>query len=361
MFDTHMFIVSLISLFTASRFLQVGTLPPTVTVTGPTHATPGSEICVDLEVEGAGGSSSSSAPIDVVFAIDSSGSMSGTRRANAVAASKFFLSQLSETTDYAGVVSWDSNVDFALGMSNNFTEVNGWLDLVDASGGTNLNVGVDASVTLLDNAMALLASDGRVSDKVIVFINDGSGSYTPCASNPALQQAILQGYTIYSVLIGSSGSITALTDMATCTGGFFTQAISPADVQPILNAILTTVVSSTIPYNVVLTTLVDLSDFVVTSITPAPSSGLPALVWTVDDTTGGFEQGESSAYQICGTVPTTEGTITVLTGGAVSFEDVDGNIQTDIVVPPFFVQVKTNGAGGDPHFLLFQHEQRQTL
>ena len=107
-----------------------------------------------------------------------------------------------------------TNMFFSNGLSNYFALVKRWLYLVDAGGAIYLSFGVDTSKILLYDAMSILSSIERVPDKIIVFINDSTGDYKPCYSNPVLEQAIYKGYTIYSALIGTFESKSALNNMS---------------------------------------------------------------------------------------------------------------------------------------------------
>jgi Ca-activated chloride channel family protein len=125
-----------------------------------------------LTVSGASGTSTTATPIDVVFAIDSSGSMklndSGGLRKTAA---KSFVDKLHSSRDTAGVVSWDTNIDFTQALSSNFTTVKGQIGNVDLSGGTNLNVGLNSAISLLDSNTRT-----ESSVKVIIFLTDSQGT-----------------------------------------------------------------------------------------------------------------------------------------------------------------------------------------
>ena len=76
---------------------------------------------VTLTVQGFGGTLTETVPIDVVFSIDSSGSMttydpSGLRKT----AAKSFVDKLDSSRDQGGVVSWDSGVNFSFGLTRDF-------------------------------------------------------------------------------------------------------------------------------------------------------------------------------------------------------------------------------------------------
>ncbi|MCD6411654.1 MAG: VWA domain-containing protein [Thermoplasmata archaeon] len=169
-------------------------------------------------------------PIDVVLAIDSSGSMAwndpNDERLNA---SKYFVDLLDPSRDRVGVVSWDNGIDFAIPLTNNFSYVKSMIDTIDSDGGTNLDVGLDASIDLLD------ASTRLDSVKVIVFLSNGQGSYTPYGNGGPIDEAASKNYLVYAIGLISNASY--LKDMATCTGGGYYENVTPDDLQDIYKEI----------------------------------------------------------------------------------------------------------------------------
>lgn len=235
---------------------------------------------ITLTVQGFGGTLTETIPIDVVFSIDSSGSMTVNDPSNLrQAAAKSFVDKLDSSRDQGGVVSWDTGVNFAFGLTQDFMALKAGIDSVDASGGTNLNVGLNAAIDMLDaNTRA------GPSSKVIVFLTDGVGSYTPAGSGGPAAEAASKGYKIYSIALGGA-SVGPLTDMANATGGQFFNAPSASNLDAIFNAILQTIVTSTAPYDVTLveTTqdyMVNESSFSIApdSITTLPG-GQTQIVW----------------------------------------------------------------------------------
>ena len=240
-------------------FLVIGTglasaqtAPPTVTKTAiPTDinvkGTGTDEITtITITVIGAGGITTTSVPMDVVFALDSSGSMSwndasGLRKT----ASKSFVDKMDSAKDQAGVVSWDDNIDFTQALTNDFTLAKSRIDAVDSTGGTNLNVG-------LYSAIGVMNANTRTdpSAEVIIFLSNGAGTYTNAASGGPASDASSEGYVIYSIGLGPSPATGPLTDMATATGGKYYPSPTAANLQAIFDDILTEVTTSTIPRNV---------------------------------------------------------------------------------------------------------------
>jgi hypothetical protein len=223
--------------------------------------------------------------MDVVFAIDSSGSMttndpSGLRRT----AAKLFVDKMDNTRDTGGVVSWDDNVDFTFGLSSDFDGVAGLkanIDLVDSSGSTNLNVGLNAAIAMLD-------ANTRVgsSVEVIIFLTDGIGTYTYSGySGSPADDAAGKGYIIYSIGLGSPSS-GPLVDMADATGGAYYSSPSASNLQDIYDAIYTVLVTSNVPHYVDVTEVTQ--DYIIGhgDFNIAPDSvttngdGTTTIVWT---------------------------------------------------------------------------------
>jgi Ca-activated chloride channel family protein len=228
-----------------------GIQPPTVTKTVSHEdiyfGTGVKETQVTIEVTGAGGTSSTITPMDVVFAIDSSGSMgwndpAGLRKT----AAKSFVDSMDDTRDQGAVVSWDHAIDFTKWLTSDLygpLGVKHWIDQVNSVGGTNLNVGLGKAIDVLD-------ANTRVdpSAEVIIFLTDGQGVYT-YSGNPGAPADIAagKGYTIYSIGLGPA-SAAPLEDMADATGGDYYSAATPENLQTVYDTIYEEIVTSTIPH-----------------------------------------------------------------------------------------------------------------
>lgn len=202
---------------------------------------------VTISVTGYGGTVEDTLPLDVVFAIDSSGSMSWNDPDDLrLDAAKTFTDKLNDTRDQAGVVSWDYYIDFTYGLSSNLTEVKNQIDLVNAIGGTNLDTGLNASIAMLD-------ANTRVEEsvEVIVFLSNGQGSYTWSGETGSYtDDAASKGYVIYTIGLGNDTWVDALTDIANTTGGSFYEAPTADTLDDIFDEIFTTIITHTAPYDV---------------------------------------------------------------------------------------------------------------
>lgn len=172
------------------------------------------------------------APVDVMLAIDSSGSMiTNDPRKLRILTAKQFIEQLDPQRDQAGVVSWDNDIDFVQPLTSDLTRVADRVEQVDASGATSLNVGLNAAI---DEFVR-----GRTGVKrVIIFLTDGDGTYTFSgqAGSPAAL-ARQRGVTIYAIGLGSAPVQRKLEDMATATGGKFYLAPTAEDLKRIYEEI----------------------------------------------------------------------------------------------------------------------------
>ncbi len=168
-------------------------------------------------------------PIDVILAIDSSGSMDWNDPTDArLAAAKAFVDLLDDNRDQVGVVSWDDDIDFTVTLTSDFDYAKTMIGTVDNTGGTDLDVGLATSIDLLD-------ASARESVKVIIFLSNGEGDYTSCGDGGPIDEAASEDYVVYA--IGLVSSAAHLEDMATCTGGGYYEDATPATLQEIYEEI----------------------------------------------------------------------------------------------------------------------------
>ena len=168
------------------------------------------------------------APVDVILAIDSSGSMkTNDPQRLRIATAEGFIAQLDPQRDQAGVVSWDNDIDFVQPLTSDLERVRLSLGKVDASGATNLNVGLAAAI----NEFVRGRPEAK---KVIILLTDGDGSYT-FSSQPGSPVALARrkGITIYAIGLGSAPARRKLEDMASATGGQVYLAPTAEDLQEI--------------------------------------------------------------------------------------------------------------------------------
>ncbi len=164
-------------------------------------------------------------PVDLVLAIDSSGSMKvndpgGLR----ITTAKRLIAGLDPARDRVGLVSWDNDLDFVQPLTSDLALVEKRLDQIDANGATNLTAGLSA-------AIAELLQNGREeAQKVIIFLTDGDGAYIFSGEKGSpVARANAKGIKIYAIGLGKDPSSLKLQDMAGTTGGRFYLAPTAAD------------------------------------------------------------------------------------------------------------------------------------
>jgi Ca-activated chloride channel family protein len=245
------------------------------------------ETTVAITVTGAGNINASAVPMDVVFAIDSSASMAKFHDNKApsdpknlrLSASNIFLDKMNSSRDLAGVVSWDNKIDFSLHLTSDFKALKAKIGTVDSVGGTDLNVGLNEAINILDN------DTGTGKTKVIIFLTDGITNSGAAYSSEDAKNAASKGYVIYSIGLGSNVDSDSLKDMANRTGGEYYLSPSADNLQSIFNEIFKKVTTSDAPcyVDVVESTqnyIVDESSF---NVTPdnivTNDSGITTITW----------------------------------------------------------------------------------
>jgi hypothetical protein len=159
--------------------------------------------------------------VDVMFTMDSSGSMSwndpsGYRK---TAAQSFVGALISG--DRAGVVDFDYYASVTRSLTDNLNAVNSSIDNLDSSGGTNIGAGVGVANKHLIN------SGNPEHAWMMILLTDGIGSY----SSHYTQQAADNNITIYTIGLGSGVNSGLLASIATATGGQY-YPVASADQLP---------------------------------------------------------------------------------------------------------------------------------
>ena len=149
--------------------------------------------------------------VDVVFVVDSSGSMSSNDRQNIrITAVKNFIDKLGEN-DRAAVVDFDSKATLYQSFTGDHDALYNAINRVNASGNTNLSNGMSLALQqFMDGSYT--RTDAF---KYIIFLTDGQGNY----STSYTQTAADNGIVIYTVGLGSGVDANVLKGMANGTGG----------------------------------------------------------------------------------------------------------------------------------------------
>jgi hypothetical protein len=185
-------------------------------------------------------------PLDLVFSIDSSGSMGpmppGEDPKNAefygkdidrvrIEASKEIVRGLNPRLVRVGLVSWDEQIDFTVPVSDDYERLLQRLDDVDSRGRTDLDLGLRAALDLLRG------SPRKGARKVAVFLTDGMSEdgIAPGTVRRAQEDSV----TVYT--IGLQVPVEArdqLTAVAATTGGRYFAAPDAEALRDIFEAII---------------------------------------------------------------------------------------------------------------------------
>ena len=318
-------------------------VPQSAVDVDPSVVSLNSTFSVALCVSGAGDSNDTRVPLEVVFSLDTSGSMAtGTRLPDAQNATKFLLGQLIEERDLAALVSWTTVATEQSGLTNNFSEVETAVNSLRAAGGTNLDAGLAAAVNLL-------VSNGFAENtvKVVVFLTDGRGPYTSFANGGSAETAAANGIIIYSIGLGSGAVDIPLIDMANNTGGRYLFSPTPNDLQAIFDEVLQTIQANTVPHNIgVLEFWNETLDVDCTSVTPAADFCNSSFVqWNGLDEGNGLQSNETVCVNVTGMATTAGQIVTVLTDDtAVTYTPMgdDADVR-QVGVPQSLVEVFSSG------------------
>lgn len=166
--------------------------------------------------------------LDVVFVIDSSGSMSSNDRTGLRRrAAKEFVAKLGEN-DRAAVIDFDSSATVYQSFTSDFSLVNSAIDRVNDSGGTSLSAGISLAINQFVNSYS--RTDAY---KYIIFLTDGDGSYNSSYTTTAANNDIV----IYTVGLGSGVKENVLKAIAEGTNGKYYFATEATDLLDIYDTI----------------------------------------------------------------------------------------------------------------------------
>ncbi|MCE5214594.1 MAG: carboxypeptidase regulatory-like domain-containing protein [Methanobacterium sp.] len=198
---------------------------------------------VNVTIEVTGSSENVTNAADVVFAIDSSGSMrtsdpTGLRKTAVIN----FINKLDPTKDKVGVVNWDNVIRQQLALTNNYTQAINVVNQGQPGSTTNGALAIQTSTNLLGAStlptyqrFIILLTDGQ--------FNEGGGTIGGQYLDPdqmaiyRAQQAAALGYTIYTVGLGADVDPNVLTTIATVTGGKYYFAVDAQSLDQIYNDI----------------------------------------------------------------------------------------------------------------------------
>lgn len=161
---------------------------------------------------------------DVVFVVDTSGSMRGDRIVLAKKALKSFIETMA-VGDRFGIVSFSDKArsDIYLSDPNSIDSetLDSTLDGLVASGGTNANAGVTKALDMFENDLFSTSSN----EKIMILICDGDINVT----NATLNRAITDKIPINCLNV-ASGSAKDMRRIANATGGMYYYAATTDDI-----------------------------------------------------------------------------------------------------------------------------------
>lgn len=164
-------------------------------------------------------------PVDLMLVIDSSGSMSSNDPNELrISAAQGFTELLIEV-DRSGAVDFDTAAR-VWQLTSDHDATSSWLSGLDASGGTDLGVGVAA-------ALDELARDPVDSKQYVVMLTDGIGDY----DDGLTQRAADAGIPVFTIGLGSSPDEELLRSIADGTRGAYYHADQADELRTIFDQI----------------------------------------------------------------------------------------------------------------------------
>ncbi len=172
-------------------------------------------------------------PVDVMLALDKSGSMWGTPFANAQDAVKGFIDQMDLATDQVGLVSFNSLATVNHTLTQNGGAVKTTVDSLNAGGMTNIAEAIN------DAHSELLSTRHNTSNTpVIILLSDGSQTV---AGDPLAEAAQAKADGIRIISIGMGYANTNVLQAVASSPGDYYYAPTSADLNHIYNMIAVSV------------------------------------------------------------------------------------------------------------------------
>lgn len=156
--------------------------------------------------------------MDIVLAIDSSGSMSWNDPSDIRKdAAKQFVESLRDI-DRAAIVDFDSSAQTYQTLTSDLDSLYSAINLIDSTGGTSLSSG-------MSEAISNFGISNTDTKKIIIMLTDGRGNYNSSYTQTAIQNKI----TIYTIGLGYDIDENLLKTIATSTGGKYYHADAADD------------------------------------------------------------------------------------------------------------------------------------
>ena len=236
----------------------------------------GETLNVEFDLTGFGLQEVEENNVDLAIVVDTSGSMSGTRRNNAVSAAKEVVSQM-KPGDRCAIIKFTTNATVLQEFSDDTVLLNTAIDKLDASGGTSIATGINKAVELFDKTN----SDSR--QKYIILMSDGEDS---SASAKAATDAYDKGITICALSIGSHSS--QMETIANNTRGYYKNSPTAEQIGEMMSMFADVVFNNAGTDVTFTATLNRNTSADIDNMTPAPveiienENGTKTLKWTFD-------------------------------------------------------------------------------
>lgn len=173
----------------------------------------------------ASGTGTTGSGLDLVLVLDSSGSMSGARRTAQQAAAIALVNALPPGATSVSIVEFDSDANVVIGLTpllpvGNIAAITTAINGVDASGGTNIPLGINAATSVLTGAghtagrsqQMVVLSDGATSGNVVTATLAAIAAGVDNVHSVALPGAVIS--TMQSIATNGNGTFVDFSDPA---------------------------------------------------------------------------------------------------------------------------------------------------
>jgi Ca-activated chloride channel family protein len=167
-------------------------------------------------------------PLNVVLALDTSGSTTGTRQADLIAASQALLAGL-KPADRAALTTFSHAVEPAMALTNDLAGVRRALQQITPSGRTSIMDAVYVALT------ATLAQPGR---SLVVVCTDGADISSWLRPGDVVESAKRSNAVIYAVTSADALRVASLEELTDATGGDTFRVSSSADLRGAFEKVL---------------------------------------------------------------------------------------------------------------------------
>jgi Mg-chelatase subunit ChlD len=194
-------------------------------------------------------------PVDVVVVMDESGSMGGSKIADAKDAAKQFVGLTNESRDRIALVGYDTDSRFVrVGYQRYFSAdhaaLNATVDRYSAGGGTAINRGLNTSVALHDiesnfsrTRHVILLTDGKNEPGDGVCSAEGYSDDDDCQDEfdrrtlDGARAAADQNVVVHTIAFGNDANETLLAEVANTSGGTYSKATTGTELRTVFEGI----------------------------------------------------------------------------------------------------------------------------